>query len=152
MRQCFPALFFYVGLRLPVLFRVPFLVSDLACLVCTVQIKVVSLLSDHANVALRKTWSNVSGHTAAYYHVSQCRRLHSLLIESLRVFNSPQFYEMLPQEEICIVGLLERKKERKKKLHYFRSICQEESARACSTGGACGILQVLLTFESSSVS
>ena len=43
MRRCFPALFFYVGLRLPVLFRVPFLVSDLACLVCTVQIKVVSL-------------------------------------------------------------------------------------------------------------
>ena len=44
VRQCFPALFFYVGLRLPVLFRVPFLLSDLACLVCTVQIKVVSLL------------------------------------------------------------------------------------------------------------
>ena len=44
------------------------------------------------------------------------------------------------------------KKEEEKKLHYFRSICQEESARACSTGGACGILQVLLVFESSSVS
>ena len=29
----------------PVLFRVPFLVSELACLVCTVQIKVVSLFS-----------------------------------------------------------------------------------------------------------
>ena len=43
MRRCFPALSFYVGLRLPVLFRVPFLASDLACLVCTVQIKVVSL-------------------------------------------------------------------------------------------------------------
>ena len=44
MRRCFPALFFYVGLRLPVIFRVPFLVSDLACLVCSVQIKVVSLM------------------------------------------------------------------------------------------------------------
>ena len=40
----FPALSFFVGLLLPVIFRVPFLVSDLACLVCTVQIKVVSLL------------------------------------------------------------------------------------------------------------
>ena len=37
-------LFSKVGLRLPVIFRAPFLVSDLACLVCTVQIKVVSLL------------------------------------------------------------------------------------------------------------
>ena len=36
------ALFFYVGLRLPVIFRLPFLVFDLACLVCIVQIKVVS--------------------------------------------------------------------------------------------------------------
>ena len=45
-----------------------------------------------------------------------------------------------------------KEKKRKEKLHYFRSICQEESARACSTGGACGILQVLLVFESSSVS
>ena len=34
---------FHVGLRLPVFSRVPFLVSDLACLVCTVQIKVVSI-------------------------------------------------------------------------------------------------------------
>ena len=97
------------------LFRVPFLVSDLACLVCTVQIKVVSLLSDHANVALRKTWSNVSGHTAAYYHVSQCRRLHSLLIESLRVFNSPQFYEMLPQEEISLTKTARKKEEEEEK-------------------------------------
>ena len=42
MRRCF---LFYVrvGLRLPVFSRVPFLVSDLACLVCTVQIKVLSL-------------------------------------------------------------------------------------------------------------
>ena len=45
MRQCFPALLFYVGLRLPVFSRVPFLVSDLACLVCSVQIKVVSIYS-----------------------------------------------------------------------------------------------------------
>ena len=43
MRLCFPALLFYVGLRLPVFFRVPFIVSDLACLVCTVQIKNVCL-------------------------------------------------------------------------------------------------------------
>ena len=42
MRRYFPALSFYVGLRVPVIFRVPFLVSDLGCLVCTVQIKVVS--------------------------------------------------------------------------------------------------------------
>ena len=40
---CFPALSFYVGLQLPVFSRVPFLVSDLACLVCTVQIKVLYL-------------------------------------------------------------------------------------------------------------
>ena len=33
---------FYVGLHLPVFSRVPFLVSDLACLVRTVQIKIVS--------------------------------------------------------------------------------------------------------------
>ena len=47
-----------------------------------------------------------------------------------------------------------KEKKRKRKLHYFCSICQEESARACSTGGAyqCAILQVLLVFESSSVS
>ena len=37
----------------------------------------------------------------------------------------------------------ERKKERKRKLHYFRSICQD-SARACGTGEACAILQILL--------
>ena len=43
VRRCFPALLFYVGLRLPVFSRVSFLVSDLACLVCTVQIKVLSL-------------------------------------------------------------------------------------------------------------
>ena len=41
--RCFPALLFNVGLQLPVLFRVPFPISDLACLVCTVQIKVVAI-------------------------------------------------------------------------------------------------------------
>ena len=40
--RCFPALLFNVGLQLPVFSLVPFLVSDLACLVCTFQIKVVS--------------------------------------------------------------------------------------------------------------
>ena len=52
---------------------------------------------------------------SAYYRVSQCSCLHSLLIESLQVFDSPQFYEMLPQEEICIKGLLERKRRKKRK-------------------------------------
>ena len=32
-----------LDVQLAVLFRVPFLVSDLACLVCTVQIKVLSI-------------------------------------------------------------------------------------------------------------
>ena len=54
VRLCFPALFFYVGLRLPVLFCVPFLVSDLACLVCTVQIKVVSLFQSHWHDCFRR--------------------------------------------------------------------------------------------------
>ena len=43
MRRCFTALYFSVGLQLPVFSRVPFLVSELACLVCTVQNKVVSI-------------------------------------------------------------------------------------------------------------
>ena len=43
MRLCFPALLFYVGLLLPVVSCVLFLVSDLARLVSTVQIKVVSI-------------------------------------------------------------------------------------------------------------
>ena len=30
------------------------------------------------------------------------------------IFILPQFYEMLPREEICIVGLLEKKKKREK--------------------------------------
>ena len=38
--RCFPALLFNVGLQLPVFSLVPSLVSDLACLVCTFQIKV----------------------------------------------------------------------------------------------------------------
>ena len=63
-------------------------------------------------------------------------------------FNLPQFYDMLPQEEVCKVGLLEGKKKketkRKRKEHSFCSICQEDSTRACSTGGACAILRVLL--------
>ena len=44
------------------------------------------------------------------------------------------------------------KKRKKEKLHFFPSKCQEGSERACSTGGACAILQVVLVFESSSVS
>ena len=40
------------------------------------------------------------------------------------------------------------KKRKKEKLHFFPSKCQEGSARACSTGGACAILQVLLVFKS----
>ena len=42
-RSSFPALLFSVGLRLPVISLVPFHASDLACLVCTVQITVVPI-------------------------------------------------------------------------------------------------------------
>ena len=41
--RCFPALLFNVGLQLPVFSRAHFLISDLACLVCNVQIKVVAI-------------------------------------------------------------------------------------------------------------
>ena len=58
---------------------------------------------------------NCFQYTTAYYRVSQCRCLNSLLIESLWVFYSPQFYKMLPQEKICVIGLLERKKSKKEK-------------------------------------
>ena len=51
---CFPALLFTVGLQLHVFPRVPFLVCDLACLVCTVQIKVVSLSHGHYTVVMGK--------------------------------------------------------------------------------------------------
>ena len=63
-------------------------------------------------------------------------------------YNSPQFYEMLPQEEIGITRTAKKKKKEKRKKKY----CTEGSAQACSTGGACAILQVLPVFESSSVS
>ena len=54
--------------------------------VCTSPIESRSqLCHDHANVALRKTWSIVSGQIAVHCHISQCSRLHSLHIESLRV-------------------------------------------------------------------
>ena len=45
VRRCFQAPLSTVGLQLPVFPRVPFLACDLACLVCTVQIKVVSITS-----------------------------------------------------------------------------------------------------------
>ena len=48
---CFPALLFFVSLRLPVFSSVPFLVSDLACLVCTVQIKLSLLLFAYMQTA-----------------------------------------------------------------------------------------------------
>ena len=63
-------------------------------------------------------------------------------------YNSPQFYEMLPQEETGITRTAKKKKKEKRKKKY----CTEGSAQACSTGGACAILQVLPVFESSSVS
>ena len=98
------------------------------------------MLRDHPNVALRNTWSVVSMLTAAYYHVSQYRRLHScLLIESLRVFNSHQIYEMVPQEEICMTRTARKKAKKPKKkctisvLHLRSSLlelaAQEELAR-----------------------
>ena len=55
---------------------------------------------------------------------------------------------MLPQEEIGITRTAKKKKKEKRKKKY----CTEGSAQACSTGGACAILQVLPVFESSSVS
>ena len=46
MRRCFEALLSTVGLQLPVFPHVPFLACDLACLVCPVQIKLVTSLLD----------------------------------------------------------------------------------------------------------
>ena len=61
------------------------------------------------------------------------------LIESLRVFNSPQFYEMLPQKEIGITRTAKTKEKNGKK--------EKNSSWACSTGGACTILSFLLVFR-----
>ena len=52
-------------------------------------------------------------------------------------FNLPQFYDMLPQEEVCKVGLLERKKRKKEKekeksipsVLYVRRTLQELAAQ-----------------------
>ena len=43
LRCCSPALLSIVCLLLPAFPQIPFLACDLACLVCTVQIKVVSI-------------------------------------------------------------------------------------------------------------
>ena len=63
--------------------------------------------------------------------VSQCRRLHSLLIESLRVLIRLNFTRCClrtrSQEEICIIGLLERKKEPTWKLHVCTSLQHRRS-------------------------
>ena len=48
--------------------------------------------------------------TALKLHISQCSSLYSLLFKSLWVLNSPQFYMMLPQEEISITRTARKKK------------------------------------------
>ena len=66
VRRCFPARLFYVGLRFAVFSRVPFLVSasDFACLVCTVQIKVISYERKWCGSAVR---AMNRGHENAFF-------------------------------------------------------------------------------------
>ena len=52
VRLCFQALLSTVCLQLPVFPHVPFLACDLACSVCTVQIKVVSIIFFHCDFSV----------------------------------------------------------------------------------------------------
>ena len=74
----------------------------------------------------------------------------------LRVFNSPQFYEMMSHEESGITRTA-RKKEKKEKENCTTSVVRpasgsQEVTRNLQELAACAILPTVLVFESSSVS